>query len=133
MKIELDGETVHNGEVLLTSVANGCYCGGGIKSNPLASVKDGFININIVKNISVFKFLSLLPDYMKGTFLSLKNIDKIILSKKCSKVSITPYEEKFKFCNDGEIEKAGKTEFEIIHNAFNFVIPKVVKKVKNEI
>jgi diacylglycerol kinase family enzyme len=129
LKIELDGETVHNGEMLLTSLANGCYCGGGIKSNPLASVQDGFININIIKNISVFRFLSLLPYYMKGTFLSLKDIDKIILSKKCKKVCVTPYEKKFKFCNDGEIESASKTEFEIVHHAFNFVIPKVAQKV----
>ncbi len=38
--IELDGEKKYCGP-LLTSLANGSYCGGGIKSNPLVSIKDG--------------------------------------------------------------------------------------------
>lgn len=123
LKIEIDGKEKHFGKLLLTSVANGCYCGGGIMSNPLASVKDGFININIIKNVSRLKFLRLLPYYMKGSFLKLKNIQKIILSEKCSKVKITPLDGKMRICVDGEIIDAGETDFEICHNAFNFVVP----------
>ena len=92
-------------------------------SNPLASVTDGLININIVKNVSRMKFLRLLPYYMKGNYFNLKNIDKVILSLKCSKVKITPTDGKMRLCVDGEIMDAGETEFEICHNAFNFVVP----------
>ncbi len=123
LNIELDGKPMHSGRLLLTSVANGSYCGGGIKSNPLASVKDGFININIVNNISRFKFIRLLPHYIKGDFLKLKDVEKIVSSLKCKKVTITPKDGIMRICNDGEISNAGKTEFEIIHNAFNFVVP----------
>lgn len=123
LKIEIDGKEKHSGKLLLTSIANGCYCGGGIMSNPLASVKDGFININIINNVSRMKFLRLLPYYMKGNFLELKNIEKIILSEKCSKVKITPLDGKMRICVDGEIINAGETEFEICHGAFNFVVP----------
>lgn len=128
LRIELDGEEKHNGALLLTSVANGCYCGGGVKSNPFASVSDGFMSVNIVKNISRMKFIKLLPHYMKGTFASLKGIDEIIYSKKCKKMVITPNTGKIRLCNDGEIRDAGKTEFEIVHNAFNFVVPYVKEK-----
>jgi len=124
LKIELDGINSHNGKLLLTSIANGSYCGGGVKSNPLASISDGFININIVKNISRIKFIKLLPYYMKGTFLKLKDIDKIVTSVKCKKIVVTPLNGKMRLCNDGEITDAGKTEFEIVHNAFEFVVPK---------
>ncbi len=123
LKIEIDGKQTHYGKLLLTSIANGCYCGGGIMSNPLASVKDGFININIIKNVSRLKFLYLLPYYMKGNFLNLKDIEKVILSQKCSKVEITPLDSKMRICVDGEIIDAGETVFEICHNAFNFVVP----------
>ncbi len=123
IRIEMDGKERHAGKLLLTSIANGCYCGGGIKSNPLASVSDGLININIIKNISRLRFLHLLPFYMKGNFLKLKNIDKVILSEKCSKVKITPLDEKIRLCVDGEIIDAEETEFEICHNAFRFVLP----------
>ena len=122
LKIEIDNEVRHCGKLLLTSIANGCYCGGGIKSNPLASICDGTININIVKNVSRIKFLRLLPLYMKGTFLSVKNINEIIFSTNCKKIVITPLEGKMRLCVDGEIIDAGKTCFEICPGAFNFVV-----------
>ena len=121
--IELDGEEKHNGKLILTSVANGCYCGGGIKSNPLAETSDGLININIIKNVSRCRFISLLQYYMKGTFLQLHNIEKYISSHKCRHITITPNSGTMRLCVDGEIIDAGKTQFEIIHNAINFVLP----------
>ena len=126
LKIETDGVLKHDGELLLTSIANGSYCGGGIKSNPLAKVDDGFININIIKNVSRLKFIKLLPYYMKGTVLELPGIEKIIISEKCKKVTIIPASPKFRLCIDGEIEDAGEIEFEIVHNAFDFVVPSKV-------
>lgn len=124
LKIELDGEIKHDGALLLTSIANGSYCGGGIMSNPLASFNDGSINVNIIRNISRLKFISLLPAYMKGTFLKMKNINSIISSLHCKNIIITPKDNKMRLCIDGEIKNATKTEFNIIHNAFNFVVPK---------
>lgn len=123
LKIEIDGTLCENGKILLTSLANGCYCGGGIKSNPLASVHDSFLNINIIKNVSRLRFIRLLPHYIKGTHLNLKGIEKIISSKKCKKVVITPIGKDMLLCNDGEISTAGRTEFEIVPDAFNFVVP----------
>ncbi len=121
--IEIDDREVHNGKLLLTSIANGSFCGGGIKSNPLACVNDGIININIVKNISRLNFLTKLPFYMKGTFLKIKGIEKIISSQNCKKITITPLDKNMLLCTDGEISSAEKTIFEVVHNAFNFVIP----------
>ncbi len=123
VKLELDGKVEHSGELLLTSIANGCYCGGGVKSNPLASVQDGFINVNIIKNVSRTKFLTLLPHYMKGTFLKLPGIEKVISSVKCKNIKLTPLDEKTRMCTDGEIADAGITEFHIVPGAFNFVVP----------
>lgn len=129
LKIEVDGKEKHRGKLLLSSIANGCYCGGGIKSNPLAEINDGYININIIKNVSRLKFISLLPYYMKGRHLGIKDIGKIITTLKCSRVKITPLDDKMKLCIDGEITDAGETEFEVCHNAFNFVLPKRICKV----
>ncbi len=38
LKVEVDGEVKHDGPLLLTAVANGCFCGGGVKSSPMASI-----------------------------------------------------------------------------------------------
>ena len=123
LKIELDGRCVHNGKLLLTSIANGCYCGGGIKSNPYACVTDGYININIIKNVSRRKFVSLLPYYMKGTIFTRKKAENLISTEKCTNITVTPNGGEMRICIDGEITDAGKTEFKILHNAFDFVIP----------
>ena len=137
IEIEVDGKSEGEGKFLLTSVANGSYCGGGLKTNPLATVNDGFININIVKNISRLNFLRFLPVYIKGTYLNRKGIEKIVSSKKCKRVKITPYDRRMLMSIDGEISNVGITEFEIVHNAFNFVIPTVdinaAEKDKSEI
>ena len=124
LKIEIDGMLKHEGPLLLTSIANGSYCGGGIKSNPLASVQDGLINVNIIKNVSRLKFIYLLPFYMKGTFLKLKDIERIISSVSCRTVSITSLDGNLRICNDGEIGSAEKICFEIVKDAFNFVLPR---------
>ena len=124
LKIVIDGEEKHNGKLLLTSVANGRFCGGGIMSNPLASVTGGEINVNIVKNVSRLKFVSLLPSYMKGTHMSRKGIDKIICSVNCHELSVNPLDGKMRLCIDGEITDAGDVRFEIVKGAFCFVVPK---------
>lgn len=122
--IELDGKPVHNGKLLLTSIANGCFCGGGIKSNPQSLTNDGLININIIKNVTRLRFLTLLPYYMKGTHEKLRGIDKIIVSEKHRHIKITPAADSVKICIDGEISSVRSVEFEIVPEAFDFVVPK---------
>lgn len=131
LKIDIDGKLIHNGKLLLTSLANGCYCGGGIKSNPLASVNDGRININIIKNLSRLRFVTLLPSYMKGTVLNISGIEKYMTNQSCQKVTVTPNSGRMRLCIDGEITDAKKTDFEIVHNAFRFVVPRA-KNINSE-
>ncbi|MBR1970731.1 MAG: hypothetical protein IKA17_10315 [Clostridia bacterium] len=123
LEIEIDGINRGRGELLLTSIANGCYCGGGLKTNPIALINDGLININIVKNVLRLKFLTLLPKYINGTCLGVRNIEKIISSIKCSRIKISPTDGKIRMSVDGEICDAGEVEFKIEHNAFKFVVP----------
>lgn len=133
LKIEIDNAVKHRGKLLLTSIANGRYCGGGIMSNPLASICDGKISINIIKDVPRLKFITLLPYYMKGTFLSVKNINEVITCTSGRKITVTPLEGKMRLCIDGEIIDAGKTQFEICPSTFNFVVPSLKGKADKEI
>jgi len=121
ISLRVDEDIVHKGKLLLTSIANGSYCGGGIKSNPLALVSDGVMNINVIKNIKRIQFIPLLPHYMNGTILDVKNIGRYLINKDCRKLTIIPEEENLRMCVDGEIIDAGETTFEVIHNAISFV------------
>ena len=127
LRISADGNTIHNGKLLLSAVANGSFCGGGVKSNPLASVTDGLININIIKNVTRLRLLTLLPCYMKGTFPQ-KNVGHIIYSEKFKEVVVEPVNNYMRLCIDGEISDAGNCEFEIMPKAFNFVVPDILSK-----
>ena len=132
LKIEVDGELCHRGSLLLTSVANGAYCGGGIMSNPMASVMDSDIDINIIKDISRFRFLGLLPYYMKGTHNDIKGIEKIITTRKCKKIKMASQSGEMRLSIDGEIVSAQNVEFEIIPGAISFIVPQKDKKIKEK-
>lgn len=123
LKIEVDGEVVENGRLLLTAVANGSFCGGGVKSSPKASVNDGIMDINIIYNVSRREFLKKFPYYAKGTHLELSDIDKILYYRQCREVTITPLDGSMRLCTDGEIVDAGTVHMEIVHDAFNLVVP----------
>ncbi len=131
--IETDGKERNNGEVLLTSLANGCYCGGGLKTNPSAEVNDGFININIVKNINRGKFLTVLPEYIKGSYVGKEKFKSIVTSEKFKTVKIVPQNKSMRISVDGEIMDADMLEVELIHNAYRFANPYAVSMVKEEV
>lgn len=123
LTVEADGGVLYRGNLLLTSVANGCYCGGGIKSNPFASLTDGKLNVNLIQDISRRKFLSLLPFYMKGTHHTLKGIESVVQNIGCKTLTITPHSGQMRISIDGEVITTGKTTFEVIPNAIKFAIP----------
>ncbi|MBQ4370305.1 MAG: YegS/Rv2252/BmrU family lipid kinase [Oscillospiraceae bacterium] len=123
LDIELDGERVHSGRLLLTSLANGCFCGGGVKSNPGSSVHDGMIDVNIVQNTTRLNFIHLFPYYKKGTHMEQPDIGRTMTEHKCRRAVIKARNGAMRLCIDGEITDAEKAEFEAVHDAFRFIIP----------
>lgn len=126
LRIELDGETVHEGPLLLTALANGSYCGGGVKSSPKASLRDGLMDVNIIYNVSRREFLKKFPYYSKGTHMELGDIEKILYFRQCKEAVITPLEGVMRLCTDGEIVDAEKVKMEVVPEAVSFVLPKVL-------
>lgn len=128
LKVEIDGETVQDGPVLLTAVANGAFCGGGVKGLPKANLTDGMMDASIIYNVSRREFLKKFPYYAKGTHLELPDVDKIVYYRQCREVTITPLEGVMRLCVDGEISDAGRVHMEIVPEAANIVVPAVLQK-----
>lgn len=121
--IEINDKEKINGKFLLSVVANGHSYGGGYKCAPLAKIDDEILDVCLVKNISRLKILGLINSYKSGKHLEEDNIKKYIEYRKCKNVKIKS-DSHINLCIDGESYIYDEVDFEIVHNAFNFWVPK---------
>ena len=126
LRVELDGKVIENGPLLLTAIANGGFCGGGVHSSPYASVTDGIMDVNVIFNVGRVDFMKKFPYYAKGTHMELSDIDHIIYAGTCRKAKVTPLDGTMRLCTDGEIVDAGAIDFEVVPEAFNLLLPAVL-------
>ena len=124
LRVTVDGKEIHNGPNLLCAVANGSFCGGGVCSSPQANTDDGYMDVNVVLNISRAKFIRLFPSYKKGTHFEVQGIDKMIQAIPCKKATIEPLDGEMRLCADGEIVTAGAVELEVKEKVMRFIVPK---------
>lgn len=122
LELHFDDGEVLGGDIMLTAIGNGCFCGGGFKGVPEASLEDGLIDVSVVGNISRRKFLSLIVKYRKGTHLKDPAVTEFLTYKKCKSLKMIP-SKPVKFCTDGEIMMVGETIFEIVTGGINFSVP----------
>lgn len=120
--IEVDGEKVFDGQMLLTAVGNGISCGGGYYCLPRASVDDGLMDVVYIKKLSRFTFIKLVKKYKNGTYVDDPKYYKYVDYKKCKKLTLKAYKD-IAYCLDGECETTKEINVEIIEKAINFVVP----------
>ena len=128
LRVEFEDGEVFDDKLLLMAIANGCYCGGGWKSNPVASLDDGIMDIGLIRDIPRRQFPVLLPKYSKGTHLTHKGIEKILIYKKSKTLKITANGENMRLCTDGEITDARHVTFEMVPKAIKFAVPAGVQQ-----
>lgn len=56
----------HHTHMMMLSVGNGRYCGGGYQLTPSARVDDGKLDICLIKEASLFRLLNIIPKALKG-------------------------------------------------------------------
>lgn len=121
-KIFLDGREIPESDFLLSTFANGSFCGGGFHSNPLAALNDGKVDALFVRNISRIKFVSLVSSYKKGTHLVPKN-DKLLFADKASVIRFE-FPATQSISVDGEIVDCDRLTIECVKGALRFVVPR---------
>lgn len=124
LAISVGGREREEKQLLLTTFANGSFCGGGFNSNPTACLTDGQIDSIAVKNVGRIKFLSLVGAYKKGLHLSDK-FKKIITHFKCEDIDIE-FDEQTPISVDGEILWAEKLNLAVKRGALSFLVPEGV-------
>ncbi|MBQ7411376.1 MAG: hypothetical protein IJW10_00515 [Clostridia bacterium] len=112
-------------KILLAAICNGKWYGGGFQLAPDANTGDGLLEVEIVRNVSRSKFISLVGDYRKGTHIDTETgtvkdkFKDIVYYKKCVAVKI---EGVCSVCADGEIFEESVVDVKVIPGALNYII-----------
>ncbi len=117
-------------EFLLTLCANGRYCGGGFCAVPYADIQDGLMDLLMIKNITRRRFLSIVPEYKKGTHFTPDgkvhpDYHSIVKHVRCKEVTITSNEA---HCIDGEIHTEPKVHISVLPRALHLILPETQSK-----
>lgn len=123
LRIEYPDGFVYEGKLLLLSLANGCFCGGGIKGLPLASTDDGRMDVSLVRDVPRRTFVKLFPKYQNGTHLDDPRVREILRYTQETSLVVTPKKGSMKLCVDGEISRTGKVRFSMATKAIRFIVP----------
>ncbi len=130
MTVSIDGgEPIHK-RLLLTTFANGRFCGGGFHSNPKAELTDGRIDTLFIQNVSRIQFISMVGDYKKGTHLC-KKYEKIIENVKSETYDIT-FPRTTNVSIDGEIVRMDSAKISVEKEALSVIVPKGIETVRGE-
>ena len=112
-KIYANNSLIYDGNILLSTYANGKYVGGKYCCAPYSNNEDGLMEVTFVKPISILKFISLVKHYEKGTHLGNEKYSKFIHYLQSNKITIDTKKET-NICLDGEIYSGN--HFEIINH-----------------
>ena len=118
-----DGEVIER-PLLLMSIANGQFYGGGFHSNPRATLDDGLFDVNIIEKVSRLTFISLISSYNAGTHL--ETAAKYITYRQSKSLSMS-FDKETLICVDGETSLATELTVSIVPEATRFVLPAGVR------
>lgn len=132
LKVEYEDGRIFDGKLLLIAIANGCYCGGGVKGVPLSILDDGLMDVSLIRDIPRRLFIYMFPKYSKGTHLQCEKIKSVLDYDKCKKLVISANGKPMRLCTDGEITNADKVVFEIAPKAMRFAVPATIRKLNQK-
>ncbi len=120
MHIELEDGEVIDRPLLLMTVGNGRYYGGGYCAAPLASIDDGLLDVNIIEKVSRLTFLSLVGSYKAGNHLETA---KKYVTYRRARTLCMHFAEETMLCADGETEYITDLAISLVPSATRFVLP----------
>ena len=121
----INGSERKRENILLTTLANGAFCGGGFHSNPRASLTDGNIDCIVAQNMSRKRFLALVGDYKGGKHLKNK-YSHLIQTYKCKTADLY-FDAETPVSVDGEIIRVREIHISVASRALTLMLPRGVK------
>ncbi len=122
MKLSCGSAAAEDKKLLLTTFANGGFCGGGFHSNPNSSLCDGKIDALFVNNISRTKFIGIVNRYKSGTHLT-GEFDAILHAKKAELYKLI-FDKPTEISVDGEIITVNSADIHCLPRAISVLLPR---------
>lgn len=120
--VEINGETI-DGEHTLICACNGCYYGGGFHPVPEADPTDGFLDVLLVKKVSLLQVAQVIGKYKNGEYKSLpqfvRHFRTTHLRIRCDKPSAINL--------DGELRVSDVIDISVAKEKLRFFYPKGLK------
>ncbi len=121
-RIMADGEPWFEGDLLLASLANGRYAGGGYKCAPWAENDDGLMELMSIQPMSIARFAKMIGHYERGEHLDMPELHDVIRHRRTAHVTIES-EHPFFIATDGELLEGTRFDVECLHKALRFAVP----------
>ena len=122
-RVSIDGEAERELSLQLTTMANGEFCGGGFRSNPRASLRDGLIDVLQILPVSRLTFLRLIGSYKAGTHLDGDKNAKILSAFKCRSLRMI-FDHDQNICIDGDVSQTRDLHVEVVPDAVRVSLPR---------
>lgn len=114
IQLEIDGKVVRKGQILVCSIANGRYIGGGMPISPKSEINDGLLDVVVIDNVRRPRMVKYLPGLLSGKILTFKDT----VSFRGKHVVVTS-KNQMRLNVDGEIFPFEKAVFEILPGALS--------------
>ena len=120
-----DGEVFHyKGSSLLCAVCNGQWCGGSFHNSPLSDMRDGVLEMILVKKTGRLNFIKMIGKYKSGDLFSsedgqiLPKYRDIVIFERIRRMTVTGCA---MVCTDGEITECQKAEIGVEPQALRYL------------
>lgn len=120
--VSVDGTPWYDGELLLLSMANGQWAGGGFHCAPRASITDGLIDVMGITPLSIPKFVGLIKYYKNGELLDSEELQDIVHYTRGRCVTIEA-DSHAVIAADGEVFYGQRFDIECLPGALRFIQP----------
>ena len=121
-RISVDGEAWHEGDMLLASLANGRYAGGGYCCAPRSVNDDGMLEVMAVRPITVARFVSVIGIYKNGLHLDSPKMKDVVEYRRGRCVGIES-DKPMWVALDGELVCSRSFAIENLPKAIRFAVP----------
>ena len=113
----------YHGPCLLCAVCNGQWCGGSFHSSPYSDMRDGVLELILVKKTGRINFLKLVGKYQNGTLIGENgkiNPEKFSNLVSCHRVRSVTVAGMKQVCTDGEVEEMNRVLISVVPSAIRF-------------